>query len=87
MTNNTANYARYSSERMDGLFTALRKSMSREEYQQNLHGIQALFAEDCPFMSLYYRKGAVLTRKMFTNVRDLREPEVLRGIAEGLESR
>ena len=87
MTNNTANFARYSSKAMDDLFVSLRKSLSKEEYQQNLYGIQALFAEDCPFMSLYYRKGAVLTRKMFTNARDLREPEVLRGIAEGLEPR
>ena len=38
------------------------------------------FAKDCPFICLYYRGGAVLTRKLYTNVRDIREPEVLKGI-------
>ncbi len=84
MTNNTGNYARYSSQPMDALFTTLRAAINKEDYKAALDGIQALFVEDCPFICLYYRKGALLTRKMFTNARDLREPEVLRGIAQGV---
>lgn len=87
MTNNTANYMRYSSTEMDNLFKHLRTRMTQEEYRNTLFQIQSLFAEDCPFICLYYRKGAILTRKMFTDARDLREPDVLRGIAEGLEKR
>ena len=47
---------------------------SRDELQAKL------FIEDCPFICLYYRAGAILTRKMFTKTRDIREPEVLKGI-------
>lgn len=86
MRGNTANYARYQSAEMDDLFTRLRAAQSREEYQMLLYEIQSRFFEDCPFMSLYYRSGAVLTRKMFTNARDMREPEVLRGVAESRRS-
>ena len=77
---NTGNYGRYRTEEMNGLIDALRKSTSQYEYQQNLYQIQAVFARDCPFICLYYRGGAVLTRKIFTNTRDVREPEVLKGI-------
>ncbi len=87
MSNNTANYMRYNSKEMDNLFAHLRQCLTQEEYRNTLFQIQSLFAEDCPFMCLYYRKGAILTRKMFTDARDLREPDVLRGIAEGLETR
>lgn len=82
MTGNTGNYCRYQSQAMDKLFENLRSAQTRETYQNVLWQIQAQFFEDCPFISLYYRKGAALTRKMFTNARDMREPEVLRGIAE-----
>ncbi|NLJ64737.1 MAG: peptide ABC transporter substrate-binding protein [Christensenellaceae bacterium] len=85
MTNNTCNYMRYSSDIMDRLFETLRKTMDKDEYRNVLFQIQSLFADDCPFMCLYYRKGAVLTRRLFTDARDIREPEVLRGIAEGVQ--
>ena len=42
--------------------------------------IQRIFAEDCPFICMFYRKGVVLTRLMYTTVRDVREYELLRGI-------
>ena len=42
--------------------------------------IQQQFAADVPFICLFYRTGAILTRKMFTTVRSIREFEVLRGI-------
>ena len=84
MTNNTGNYARYSSKEMDDLFTTLRGAVKKDDYKAALDSIQTRFVEDCPFICLYYRKGALLTRKMFTGVRDLREPEVLRGIAQGI---
>lgn len=86
MRSNTGNYARYQSNEMDALFKELRKSKDRDSYRMNLFQIQSRFFEDCPFISLYYRSGAALTRKMFTNARDMREPEVLRGIAESRRS-
>ena len=79
---NTGNYGRYRSETMNNLITQLRKSRdeSGTEYKQLLNEIQAEFARDCPFVCLYFRGGAVLTRMVYTNVRDVREPEVLKGI-------
>ncbi len=79
---NTGNYGRYKSDAMNSLFKSLRSSTTRQSYQSCLHQIQTLFAQDCPFICLYYRGGAVLTRKIYTNVRDVREPEVLKGIEE-----
>ena len=42
--------------------------------------IQSLFAEDCPFICMYYRMGNVLSRNMYTTCRDVREYELLRGV-------
>ncbi|MBQ4552260.1 MAG: ABC transporter substrate-binding protein [Clostridia bacterium] len=80
ISGNTANYMRYNSSKMDELFKKLRKSLDFNAYSQTLQEIQQLFWEDCPFVCLYYRNGSILTRKMFTDARDVREPEVLRGI-------
>ena len=80
MSGNTGNYSRYRSKAMDELFKDLRKATTRDAYQNKLFDIQKLFIEDCPFICLYYRAGAILTRVMFTKTRDIREPEVLKGI-------
>ena len=42
--------------------------------------IQQQFAIDVPLICLFYRTGSVLTRKMYTTVRNIREFELLRGI-------
>ena len=65
---------------MNGLCKELRTQTTQEGYRDVLFRIQAKFVEDCPFICLYYRDGAVLTRKMYTTVRDVREYELLRGI-------
>ena len=78
---NAGNYVRYKSDRMTTLCNDLRKQTSQESFRQKLMEIQALFAEDCPFLCLYYRKGYVITRYMYTTCRDVREYELLRGIA------
>ncbi len=83
---NTGNYGRYRSDTMDKLFDELRSSLSKEAYQNILRQIQVQFADDCPFVCLYFRNGAVITRKMFTDARDIREPEVLRGVGSGGET-
>ncbi len=80
ISGNTANYARYKSSAMDKLFDELRTSLSQSAYRDKLYQIQDLFVSDCPFICLYYRNGAILTRVMFTGARDIREPNVLRGI-------
>jgi hypothetical protein len=80
MSNNTGNYTGYKSKEMDKLFKDLRAATDFVTYQSLLHQIQDLFAQDCPFICLYYRSGALLTRKIFTVARDVREPEILRGI-------
>ncbi len=80
MRGNTGNYGRYSNSRMDDLFKTLRSSVSMTDYRDTLYQIQNLYAEDIPLISLYYRAGVVLTRRMFTMARDIREFDLFRGI-------
>lgn len=80
MSSNTGNYVGYKSSAMDKLFGQLRTAMNFDDYRRILHQIQDQYGQDVPFISLYYRNGALLTRKVITNERDVREPEILRGI-------
>ena len=80
MSGNTGNYCGYKSTAMDGLFKKFREERDFASYRQLLWDIQDQFTQDCPFICLWYRCGALLTRKVFTTVRDVREPEILRGI-------
>ncbi len=82
MKGNTANYGRYASDKMTDLFYTLRKSESQSEFAYTWQAIQQQFAADIPFICLFYRAGAVLTRKMYSSVRDFREFELLRGIED-----
>ena len=80
-TSNTGNYGRYRSPTMDDLFKELRTTCIKpDQYKNTLYKIEHLIAEDCPFICLFYRSGTVLTRLMYTTVRDVREYELLRGI-------
>ena len=80
MTGNTGNYVGYKSADMDSLFKKLRTQLLYDDFKQTLMDIQDLYIADCPFICMWYRSGALLTRKVFTVVRDVREPEILRGI-------
>jgi len=82
MKGNTANYGRYVSSDMTDLFYDLRKSETQSAFKSNWQLIQKQFAEDIPFICLFYRAGAVLTRKMYSSVGDYREFELLRGIED-----
>lgn len=79
---NTGNYGRYRSDTMDDLIIKeLRKTCVKPgDFSDKMIEIQELMIEDCPFVCLYYRGGTVLTRYMYTTVRDVREYELLRGI-------
>ncbi len=74
------NFCRYNSGEMTTLFNTLRESTSQQDFAYTWQAIQRQFAADVPFICLFYRAGAVLTRKMYTTVRDLRELELLRGV-------
>ncbi len=80
MSGNTCNYGRYRSTEMTDLCNQLRTCYQPDTYQGTLWRIQELYTEDCPFICLFYRGGTVLTRYMYTTVRDVRELELLRGI-------
>ena len=80
MKKNTGNYVRYNSAAMNELCEELRTQVTWDGYRDKLMAIQKQFAEDCPFICLYYRKGMVLTHYMYTTNRDVRENELLRGI-------
>ena len=82
MPGNTGNYTGYRSSAMDKLCKAMREEREFAQYKQLLWDIQDQFCQDCPFICMWYRAGALLTRKVFTTVRDVREPEILRGIEE-----
>ena len=67
---------------MTELFDGLRTQTTQEGFRQKLMEIQSLFAEDCPFICLFFRTGFVISKSMYTTCRDVREYELLRGIAE-----
>lgn len=87
MSGNTGNYSRYRSTAMNNLFSDFRANKNFSDlnsaftsYRLSLLDIQQQFAEDCPFLCMYYRAGALLSRKVFSAAQDVREPEVLRGV-------
>ena len=80
ISGNTGNYCRYRSTAMTDLCSELRTQLDQSNYQYTLYKIQEQFAKDCPFICMFYRSSTVLTRKMYTTVRDVRELELLRGI-------
>lgn len=82
MSGNTGNYSRYRSSAMTNLCKELRSCKEKSDYQSKLYQIQAQFTDDCPFLCLYYRCGMVLTRKMYTTVRDVRELQLMRGVQD-----
>ena len=82
ISGNTGNYSRYRSSAMTDLCSELRNQLEFSKYQNTLKQIQEQFAKDCPFICFFYRSGTVLTRKMYTTVRDVRELELLRGIED-----
>ncbi|MBE5795280.1 MAG: peptide ABC transporter substrate-binding protein [Clostridiales bacterium] len=77
---NNQNYCRYVSSEMTSLIDTLRTQEDQTDFAYTSQTIQQLFANDTPFICLFYRSGAILTRKMFTTVRSIREFELLRGI-------
>lgn len=74
------NYTRYRSEDMNGLLTQLRSSYTASDYQNTMRLIQDQFEQDTPYIALYWRSGMLLSRSSFTNARDIRELEMLRGV-------
>lgn len=75
-----SNYCRYSSEPMTSLFNDMRKQSVEADYRKSMSAMQHQFVSDAPFMCLYARTGALLTRETFTNVTILRELDLFRGI-------
>ena len=76
----SCNYTRYRSTDMNNLLTQLRSSITQEDYQMVMNLIQDQFEEDLPYIPLYWRAGSLLSRNAFTNARDIRELELLRGV-------
>ncbi|MDO5300560.1 MAG: ABC transporter substrate-binding protein [Clostridia bacterium] len=74
------NYTRYRSDDMNNLLTQLRSSYTAESYRSTMSLIQDQFEQDMPYLCLYWRSGALLSRSAFTNARDIRELELLRGV-------
>ena len=77
---NAQNYGKYNSTAMTDLIDELRKQETQAGFAYSSQAIQQQFLADTPFVCLFYRAGAILTRKMFTTVRSIREYELLRGI-------
>ncbi len=80
MKGNSGNYCRYVSTEMTALYNTLRESTGEASFAQAQTAIQQKFADDVPFIVLFYRAGSILTRKMYSTVRDIREFELLRGV-------
>ncbi len=78
----SCNYTRYRSNAMNDLLVKLRSSdcLSQEAYGETMRDIQTMFSQDLPYLPLYWRTGALLSRSAFTDARDIRELELLRGV-------
>ena len=76
----SCNYTRYRSNDMNDLITQLRKSYTADIYKNAMSLIQDQFEQDQPYICLYWRSAVLLSRETFTDVRDVRELEMLRGI-------
>ena len=76
----SCNYTRYRSTDMNDLITQLRKSYTADEYKRVMNLIQDQFEQDMPYICLYWRTGVLLSRETFTDSRDIRELELLRGV-------
>lgn len=74
------NYTRYRTDTMNDLISQMRSSYTAESYQNAMQLIQDLFEQDMPYICLYWRTGVLLSRQSFTNARDIRELELLRGV-------
>lgn len=75
-----ANFCRYNSKEMNTLIQDLRKSYDADAFKSKMTEVQYQFANDIPFAALYWRTGALLAREAFTEARDIRELELLRGL-------
>ena len=76
----SCNFTRYRSKEMNDLLGVLRKSWTQESYREAMTAILDKFNADLPYLPLYWRASALLTRASFTSARDIRELELLRGI-------
>lgn len=74
------NYARFRNEDMTALCQALRKASTATEFKAIWDDIQALMLEEIAFLPLYWRNGIILTRYAYSNIRDIREFELLRSL-------
>lgn len=77
-----AAYSRYRDETMVGYLKDLRSAKDADAFQKVMSDIQNKFVVDLPFIAMYWRTGALLSRDSFTNARDIRELELLRGVEE-----
>lgn len=80
MSNYVTNYCRYKSDTMTSLIKNIRNQADENAYKQAMSELQHQFVSDAPFMCLYTRTGALLTRDTFTKATVLRELELLRGL-------
>ena len=77
-----AAYSRYRSDTMVDFLKALRSAKDPDDYRAVMSDIQNQFVVDLPFIAMYWRTGALLSRTSFTEARDIRELELLRGVEE-----
>lgn len=79
----SCNYTRYRTDAMNDLFSKKLRTtecVTQEAYRDTMREIQSLFVQDIPYLPLYWRTGVLLSRSAFTDARDIRELELLRGV-------
>ena len=55
-------------------------TLMKNKFRSDWGAITDQFAEDSPFLPLYWRNGVVLTRYPYSSIRDIREYELLDSI-------
>lgn len=75
------NYGGYSNAALEQMVAAVNTAATEADYIGAASQLQMTFVEELPFITLYFRLNSALYNADIAGVSELREPDVLRGIA------
>ncbi|HWQ59116.1 MAG TPA: peptide ABC transporter substrate-binding protein [Clostridia bacterium] len=75
------NYGGYSNAGIEQLVANLNTAATEGDYIAAASALQMAFVEELPFITLYFRLNSVLYNSDIIGIAEMREPDVLRGIA------
>ncbi len=74
------NYGNYRDVNMENLIGQMKNMRNEQELRNRAYEVQAYFAQELPFIVLYFRLDSVIYTTRINGVGTLRDPNLLRGI-------